>query len=97
MSTTRSEVGGVLLAVAAGVPVLVFRFGAGYLRFLGRRRRGVRTFRDALLAGGMPPTMASRLAEAYHEAGSLPRILRTVRGKGALRRERSRRRSRVSG
>ncbi len=64
------------LVLAATVPVLVLRLGAEYLRFLGKRRSGVRAFHGALVAGGMSPTLADRLAATYHEAGSIPRILR---------------------
>ena len=44
---------GVPLAFAVYVPTLALRMTAGFFRFLGARRTGVKTFRDALMAGGM--------------------------------------------
>ena len=73
---TRSDAGGVALLLASRVPLLVLRFGTGYLRFLGRRRRGVDTFHRTLLEGGMPPERATQLADAFHEVGSLPNLIR---------------------
>ena len=73
---TQSDGGSVALLLASRVPLLVLRFGTGYLRYLGRRRRGVHTFHETLLAGGMPPDRASQLADAFHEVGSLPNLIR---------------------
>ncbi len=64
------------LVIAVQVPALALRVGVGFLRFLGTRRSGVRAFRYALLAGGMSRERADRLAQQYHEAGSIPQILR---------------------
>ncbi len=63
------------LVLAATVPVIAIGLGTGFLRFLGRRRRGVRAFRTALVRGGMPREMADELAARYHEMGSLRRII----------------------
>jgi hypothetical protein len=64
------------LVIAVQVPALALRVGVGFLRFLGKRRAGVSTFRTALVAGGMRPEFADRLARSYHDAGSIPTILR---------------------
>lgn len=67
------------LVLAATVPILALRLGAEYLRFLGKRRLGVRAFERALLEGGMPQARVGELSQAYHEVGSLSTILRAVR------------------
>ncbi len=64
------------VVLMATVPFLVVRVAAGFLRFQSSRKKGVRRFRSALVEGGMPPADASRLAQAYHEAGSIREILR---------------------
>jgi len=64
------------VVLMATVPVLAVRFAVGFLRFQSRRKRGVRQFRRVLLEGGMSPAQAARLAQAYHEAGSLRALLR---------------------
>jgi len=64
------------VVLMAALPVLVIRFGLTFLRFQSRRKRGVRRFRDALKAGGMPRREAALLARSYHEAGSLREMLR---------------------
>lgn len=63
------------LVLASQVPAIAIGLGTGFLRFLGKRRRGVRAFRRALVRGGMPLEMAEQLAAQYHEIGSLRRIL----------------------
>ncbi len=63
------------LVLAAVVPVIALQLGAGFLRFLSRRRRGVRAFRRALVRGGMPREQAAVLAARYYEVGSLRRLL----------------------
>lgn len=63
------------LVLAAVVPVIALQLGTGFLRFLSRRRRGVRAFRRALVRGGMPRERAEALAARYHELGSLRRLL----------------------
>ncbi len=73
MSETRKGPAVVLLAV---VPIVLLRLGVGLLRFESRRRRGVRRFRRALVAGGLNPAQATRLARMYHEAGSIRHVLR---------------------
>jgi hypothetical protein len=67
---------GMPVIIAAAVPRLAMQVGVGFLRFQVRRKRGVRGFRRALIRGGMPKDQAVRLAQAYHEAGSLRLILR---------------------
>src|SRR2546428_7708460 len=49
---------GVPLAFAVYVPTLALRMTAGFFRFLGTRRTAVKTFRDALVAGGLPRAIA---------------------------------------
>ena len=69
---------GVPLAFAVYVPTLALRMTAGFFRFLGTRRTAVKTFRDALLAGGMRRELADRLARSYHDAGSVAKIVRNA-------------------
>ncbi len=69
------ERSGVAVVIAAAVPLLAMQVGVGFLRFQVRRKRGVRSFRRALIRGGMPRDQASRLAHAYHEVGSLRRLI----------------------
>ncbi len=64
------------VVLIAAIPVLAVRVGVGFVRFQSRRKRGVRRFRRELIAGGMPPAQAARLAQTYHEAGSLRTMLR---------------------
>ncbi len=63
------------VVLMATLPGLMVRVGVVFLRFQSERKRGVRRFRRTLVAGGMPPDGAARLAQAYHEAGSLRGIL----------------------
>ncbi len=67
---------GLPLVIAATVPRLAMQFGFGFLRFQVRRKRGVRKFRRALVQGGMSKPRAARLAQEYHEVGSLVKLLR---------------------
>jgi hypothetical protein len=71
-----SEPGDLPVVIAAAVPILAMQVGVGFLRFQVRRKRGVRRFRRALIRGGLPKDQAARLAQAYHDAGSLRLILR---------------------
>ena len=57
-------------------PALAVALGMEFLRFQARRKRGVRAFRRTLVTNGMPREHAARLAQAYHDAGSLRRMLR---------------------
>ncbi len=66
--------------VMAAVPLLAIQLGVGFLRYQSRRKRGVRAFRRALLASGMPRDQAARLSQSYHEAGSFRQFLRNARG-----------------
>ena len=68
--------GGLPVVIAAAVPILAMQVGVGFLRFQVRRKRGVRRVRRALIRGGLPKDQAARLAQAYHDAGSLRLILR---------------------
>lgn len=69
------------VVLMATVPVLSVRVAVGFLRFQSRRKKGVREFRRVLIEGGIAPSQAARLAQTYHEAGSLREILRgTVPG-----------------
>ncbi|GEM_PF-3269600 len=70
------------LVFAVQVPALALRMGMGFLRFLEKRRSGVSAFRTTLLAGGVHPELADRLARSYHDAGSIARILRGARVAG---------------
>jgi hypothetical protein len=70
--------GEALPLVAAAAPLLAFRLGVGFLRFQVRRKRGVKGFRRALIRGGMPEDQAARLAQAYHEAGSVRMLVRSA-------------------
>lgn len=66
------------VVLMASLPPLGWHVAVGFLRFQSRRKKGVRRFRRALIAGGLSREQASRLAEAYHEAGSIREILRGV-------------------
>ncbi len=65
------------VVIAATVPLLLFRLGVVYLRMKAKRGRAVRTFRRALVHGGMSREMADRFAEQY---ASLGRLRTYVRG-----------------
>jgi len=69
--TTRDDLP---VEIAARVPGFLLRLGVGFLRMQRQRRSGVRAFRRTLLEGGVPPALATRLADSYHQAGS-PRNL----------------------
>jgi len=74
---------GLPVVVLAAVPLLAMQIGVGFVRFQARRKRGVRRFRHELVRAGMPKDQAARLAQAYHDAGSVRQILRGVRLPGA--------------
>lgn len=63
------------LAVAAAVPGILLGLSGSYLRFLARRKSGVRAFKRALREAGVPSERVAPLAQAYHDAGSLRKIL----------------------
>ena len=71
---------GLPVVVMAAVPLFAVQFGVEFLRFQSRRQRGERGCRRTLVRSGMPREDAARLAQTYHEAGSLREILR-----GAIR------------
>lgn len=58
------------------LPGLATRIGWGFLRYQARRKQGVRAFREALRRSGMPRDAAASLALAYHEIGSVRKLLR---------------------
>ena len=64
--------------LVAAIPVAAIRLGVGFLRFQARRKRGVQRFRATLVQSGMPRDQAARLAQSYHDAGSLRRVLRAA-------------------
>ena len=70
---------GAPVVIAAAIPALAMQVGVGSLRFLLRRKSGVRRFRRTLIRGGLTKDQAARLAQTYHEAGSLRLILREAR------------------
>ena len=70
----REEWRGLPVVVAAAMPVVGMRLGATYLRFLVKRKRGVRAFRRELLAADVPRERVAELAQAYHKAGSIRNI-----------------------
>lgn len=76
MSRTRD---GLPVIFAAAVPLLAMQVGVGFLRLQVRRKRGVRRFRRELIRAGMPKEQASRLAQAYHDTGSVRNLLRNAR------------------
>ena len=65
------------VVLMATLPVLSIRIGVTFLCFQSQRKGGVRRFRHTLEAGGMPRREAALLAQAYHEAGSLRKMLRS--------------------
>lgn len=73
---------GLPLVVMAAIPLLALEIGFGFVRFQMQRRQGVQRFRRELLGAGMTKGQAARLARAYHEAGSVRRILHGTRFPG---------------
>lgn len=69
------ERNGLLVVLMAGAPIVAMQVGVGFLRFQAHRKRGVRAFRKALARAGMPREQAAHLAQLYHEAGSVRKIL----------------------
>ncbi len=63
------------VVILGSLPGLAARFGWGFLRYQARRKRGVREFRRALLRSGMPRESVEPLAQAYHDVGSVRRLL----------------------
>ena len=70
---------GLPLVLIAVIPAIAIRLGVGFLRYQSRRKQGVQTFREALVRSGMPREQADRLAQNYHEAGSLRKVLLSAR------------------
>jgi len=70
---------GLPVVLIAAIPIAAVRLGVGFLRFQARRKRGVQGFRDALVRNGMPREQAARLAQSYHDAGSIRKMLRAAR------------------
>ncbi len=71
---TRSDVTWPV-ALAAGVPILLFHLGVGFVRLKAKRRRGVRRFRRTLVQGGMRPEHAKALAAEYEKLGRVREYL----------------------
>jgi hypothetical protein len=69
---------GLPIVLIAAIPVVAVRLGVGFLRFQARRKRGVQRFRETLVRSGMPREQAGRLAQSYHDAGSLRKVLRAA-------------------
>ncbi|HWM51745.1 MAG TPA: hypothetical protein VNP71_01065 [Thermoplasmata archaeon] len=67
------------VVLVAAIPVVAIRLSVGFLRFQARRKRGVQSFRATLMQSGMPQEQAARLAQSYHDAGSLRKVLRAAR------------------
>jgi len=67
------------VVLVAAIPVVAIRLSVGFLRFQARRKRGVQRFRETLMQSGMPREQAARLAQDYHDAGSLRKVLRAAR------------------
>lgn len=68
---TEEPEGDWILLGLASVPILLARFGRTYVRFLEKRRRAVRAFRRTLQTEDVPPAVAARLAQSFHDTGSL--------------------------
>ena len=64
------------VVLMATIPALAVTIAIGLLRFQAERRHGVRTFQRALIRIGMPREQAARLAQTYHDAGSLRKMFR---------------------
>jgi len=69
---------GLPIILIAAIPVVAVRLGVGFLRFQKRRKQGVQRFRETLVRSGMPREQAGRLAQSYHDAGSLRKMLRAA-------------------
>jgi len=65
------------VALVGHLPGLAATFGWEFLRYQTRRKSGVRAFRTMLLRSGMPRDRVELLAQAYHDVGSVRRILRS--------------------
>ena len=59
------------VAIASTVPLLLLKLGVGFLRVKVKRRRGVRTFRKALVRGGMSRETANQFAADYEALGRI--------------------------
>jgi hypothetical protein len=74
MSDDRSAV----LYGVAMAPPLVWRIGIAYLKMKRRSRRAEKTFRKALLDGGVPETYAKELTNEYTSFLSIRQLLKQV-------------------
>jgi hypothetical protein len=63
------------LVLLGHLPGLAATFGWGFLRYQARRKSGVRAFRTMLLRSGMPRDRVELLAQAYHDVGSVRRLV----------------------
>lgn len=71
------------VALAAAVPLIALRLGVVYVRMKAKRRRAVRSFRRALLRGGMRREDADRLAAQFESYGRIRSYI-PRRGPGRL-------------
>jgi hypothetical protein len=74
MSDDRSAV----LIGAAMAPPLIWRIGIAYLRMKRRSRRAEKTFRKALLAGGVPESYAKQLTNEFSSYLSIRQLLKGI-------------------
>ena len=72
------------VALAAGIPLVLFRLGIVFVRMKVKRRRGVRAFRKALIRTGMERGFANQLADVYASYGRLRSYLPRDGGLGFL-------------
>jgi hypothetical protein len=66
----------ILATIGWTVPPMAFRLGVKYLRMKRQSQRAARRFRAGLESGGMPPELASRLADTYSVDLSIHKMLR---------------------
>ena len=74
-----SESRGLPVVLIAAIPIALVRLGVEFFRFQAHRKRGVQGFRATLVQNGMPRELADRLAQSYHDAGSIRKVLRASR------------------
>jgi hypothetical protein len=66
----------IMATIGWTVPPMVFRLGVKYLRMKRQARRAAMRFRAGLEASGMPPELASRLADTYSVDLSIHKMLK---------------------
>jgi hypothetical protein len=70
--------GEAVLQMAALTPFMAARLSGPYLRMKRQVKNARRTFYHELVAAGMSPRDAGRLADEYASAASLRTVLRTL-------------------